>query len=190
MRWVWGNCKLQGSRMREALTWFRYQAQTGSILLLPVRFHPNYPNITTQGFALSVLVFPIWKRVRVISVTLFCCSPDIPVGYSHNCCGLTGKNGKISPCYTSFGFFPFDSSQLEGRSGRRAAVLVWLGARKCRATGELRARRHKGQRLFSPSPQDGRIHRLICVSAAMLSGLQGNRGGIFWIRRVVSASLP
>lgn len=30
-------------------------------------------------------------------------------------------------------------------------------------------------------PRDGRIHRLICVSAVMLSGLQGNRRGIFRI---------
>lgn len=74
------------------------------------------------------------------------------------------------------------SSQSERWSGRRAAVLVILGARvgnksgrKCRATGELRARRDKGQCLFSSSPRDRRIHRLICVSAVMLSGLRGKQ---------------
>lgn len=92
MRWAWGNCKLQGSWMRKYLTWLLYQTQTGSILLLPFWFHLYYPNITTQRFALSVLVFPMWNGARMISVTLFCCSPAIPVGYSHYCCSRQGRS--------------------------------------------------------------------------------------------------
>lgn len=99
--------ELLAAGLRKYLTWFLYQTQTGAILLLPVQFHLYYPNITTLGFAMSMLVFPIWKPARMISVTLFQLFLLWRLGTYSNKLGGMGKSVLVTAHVRSFGLHQF-----------------------------------------------------------------------------------